>query len=69
MPVVGVSDVGVAMTLTREAQPMAMATGEQAEEGASGAPVAGAAQPVMSSTSWAEARFRLPREHRSIFDK
>ena len=33
---------------------MAMATGEQAEEGASGAPVAGAAWPVVSSTSQAE---------------
>jgi len=49
-----VSGVGVATASTGEAQPMAVSTGEQAEEGVSGAPVAGAARPIVSSTSQAE---------------
>ena len=53
-PVEGVSGVVAAMASIGEAQPMAMSMREQAEEGTSGAPVAGAAWLVMSSTSHAE---------------
>ena len=42
------SSIGAATTLTKEAQPMAVSMGERAEEGSSGAPVAGAAWPVVS---------------------
>ena len=52
-PVVSVSGVGATTASTGEAQPMAASMGEQAEEGTSGAPVAGAARPVVTSTSQA----------------
>ena len=51
----GVSGVGTATASIRKAQPMAVSMGEQAEVGAFGAPMAGAARPIMSSTSQVEA--------------
>ena len=52
----GVSGSGAraAMASTREAQPMAASMGEQTEEGASGAPVVGVAQPGVATTSQAK---------------
>ena len=52
---VSASGVGAATALTEEEQPMAVSMGEQAEEGVSRVLVAGAAWPVVSSTSQAEA--------------
>ena len=52
--VVSMCGIGAAMASTGEAQPVAVSTGEQVEEGTSGAAVAGTAQPVVSSTSQAE---------------
>jgi len=54
MPVVSTSGVGAATASTGEAWPMAVSAGEQAKEGVSGAPVVGAARPIMPSTSQAE---------------
>ena len=55
MPKVSGSGAGVATTLTREAQLMVASTGEQAEEGASGAPMKGVVRPGVATTSQAEA--------------
>ena len=52
--VVSVSGVGAATVSIREAQLMAASMGEQVEEGASGAPMAGMTRPVVSSMSQAE---------------
>ena len=55
MPKVSGSGAGVATTLTKEAQLMVASTGEQTEEGTSGAPVVGVAWLGVAMMSQVEA--------------
>ena len=54
MSMVSVTGIGAATALTGEAQPIAVSTGEQVEEGTTRTPVAGVVPPVVSSMSQAE---------------